>query len=363
MNKPVIVIAAGGTGGHMFPAKAFAQEVVNRGADVVLITDPRGKKYTEGFPSIDNLVLPVTNSEEGGLKGKIEAGLTLLKSISKTGPFLKKHNPSAVIGFGGYPSFPALFIAKCPVIIHEQNAVLGRVNRLFQKKAVKICSGFERLDGLEEKAKHIVVGNPVRPELVELRDKPFPEIIPNGGLRLLITGGSQGSRAISQGLPLAIAQLPEHIRQSLFVSHQVREELADQAREIYADAGVEAEVWPFFKNMAARLEKAHLVVGRSGASTVSETAVVGRPAIFIPLPTAMHDHQSLNAQAAALSGGADVIKESEMSVDRMAEVLEQRLSHADKLAARGEKMKSVAKPDAAQRLADVVFEAMGAKNA
>lgn len=360
MTKPLIIIAAGGTGGHMFPAKAFAEEAVRRGANVALVTDPRGKKYTEGFPCIDNLVLPVTNSEEGGLQGKIQAGFTLLKSLSKTNPFIKKHNPAAIVGFGGYPTFPALFAAACPIIIHEQNAVLGRVNRFFQKKAAKICSGFAQLDGLELPEKHIVVGNPVRQELVALRDLPYPELVPNGELRLLITGGSQGSRALGQALPLAIAELPEHLRLRLFVSHQVREEQTDEAREVYAAAGVQAEVWPFFRDMATRFAKAHLVVGRSGASTVYETAVVGRPAIFIPLPSAMNDHQTFNALAIAASGGAEILKESEMSVARLTEMLEERLIQPEKLISRAEKIKQAAKPDAASALADVVFAEMGA---
>ena len=353
--KQTILIAAGGTGGHMFPAKAFADEMVARGFDIILVTDPRGKRYTEGFPSIDNLILSVTNADEGGLKGKINAGLNLLKSISQTKPFLKKHSPVAVVGFGGYPTFPVLYNAKCPVIIHEQNAVLGRVNRFFQKKAVKICSGFETLNFLEYKEKHVVCGNPVRKELIEAGKAPFPEIKPNGTLRILVTGGSQGARVLGQAVPDAIAELPENLRQRLFVSHQVREEQCDTARETYGDAGVQAEVWPFFKDMATRLKDAHLVIGRSGASTVSETAVVGRSAIFIPLPSATNYHQTYNAESMVKSGGADLIKENELSVKRLSQLLEMRLMNEEKLKERGAAIKNAARPDAAQRLADVVI--------
>lgn len=362
MTKPLIIIAAGGTGGHMFPALAFANEAVKRGAQIALITDPRGKKYTEGFPSIDNLVLSVTNAEEGGLAGKFKSGLTLLKSIGQVTPFLKQHAPDAIIGFGGYPTAPALWAAKCPVIIHEQNAVLGRVNRFFQKKAVKICSGFDRLEGLEFAQKHIVVGNPVRAEIAQIGERPFPEIAPNGTIRILITGGSQGARALGQALPLAISELDETIRQRLFVSHQVRDEQCDTVRETYTDAGIECEVWPFFKDMASRLEKAHLVIGRAGASTVSETAVAGRSAIFVPLPSAMNDHQTFNAQAVVASGGADLMRESEMSLINLKELLEQRLTQPEKLKSRGEKMRIVGRPNAAQELCDVVFDAMIKEN-
>lgn len=355
MTKPIIVIAAGGTGGHMFPALAFAQEAVKRGADIALITDPRGRKYTEGFPSIDNLVLSVTNAEEGGLIGKFKSGLTLLKSIGQVTPFLKNHIPSAIIGFGGYPTAPALWAANCPVIIHEQNAVLGRVNRFFQKKAVKVCSGFSRLEGLEFAQKHIVVGNPVRAEIVAIGEKPFPEVKHGETIRILITGGSQGARALGQAMSLAIADLDEYMRHRIFVSHQVRDEQCEEVREIYADAGIEAEVWPFFRDMATRLEKAHLVIGRSGASTVSETAVAGRTAIFVPLPSAMNDHQTFNAQAVAETGGADLLRESEMSLANLKELLENRLSQPEKLKTRGEKIKTMGRPNAAKDLCDIVF--------
>lgn len=347
----------------MFPARAFADEMVKRGAEVVLVTDPRGKRYTEGFPSKDNLILAVTNADEGGIKGKINAAIGIVKSVNQTKAFFKKYPPSVIVGFGGYPTFPALQVAgkKIPIVIHEQNAVLGRVNKLFQKNAKYVCSGFSKLDGLEDASKHIAVGNPVRKELVEAGNEPFPTIEENGTLRILVTGGSQGARVLGQVVPLAVAELPDFLKQRLFVSHQVREEQCDEARKIYADAGVQAEVWPFFKDMANRLKNAHLVIGRSGASTVCETAVVGRTAIFVPLPTATNDHQTFNAMAVAETGGADVLKESEFSVERLKELLEQRLLQEDKLEERGKKIKEAAKPNAASDLADIIEKTIGEK--
>jgi UDP-N-acetylglucosamine--N-acetylmuramyl-(pentapeptide) pyrophosphoryl-undecaprenol N-acetylglucosamine transferase len=358
VTSPTIILAAGGTGGHMFPAKAFADALVARGAKVALVTDPRGKRYTDGFPTKDVLILPVSNADEGGIGGKIKAGMLILKSLGLVGPFMKALDPDAVVGFGGYPTFPVLQSAgkDVAVFVHEQNAVLGRVNKLFAGKAAKVASGFAMLEGLEDTTKHAVTGNPVRADIVAARSEPFPDS--EHGLRLLVTGGSQGARILGQVVPEAIAQLPEHLRQTLFVSHQVREEQADEARETYANAGVQAEVWPFFQDMAGRIAKAHLVIGRSGASTVSETAVVGRPSILVPLAIATNDHQTFNAKALSDVGAADVLAEDEFTVTRLTALLEQRLGDMPALQKRAAAAKAVGKPDAAEALCDVVLGAL-----
>jgi UDP-N-acetylglucosamine--N-acetylmuramyl-(pentapeptide) pyrophosphoryl-undecaprenol N-acetylglucosamine transferase len=355
---PLVIIAAGGTGGHMFPARAFGDAIVARGGQVALITDPRGKRYTEGFPAKDILILPVTNADEGGLRGKIDAGFAVMKSLSLARPFIKDLTPDAIIGFGGYPTFPVLASSgKVPILVHEQNAVLGRVNRLFQGKAVAIASGFAQLEGLEEPAKHVVVGNPVRQAIVDARLGGYPDLS-SGDLRILVTGGSQGARILGSVVPEAIAALPEPIRARLFVSHQVREEQCDGARDIYVQAGVGCEVWPFFKDMADRLAKCHLVIGRAGASTVSETAVVGRPSILVPLPGATNDHQTFNAQALASVGAADVIQEQAFTASMLTALLENRLTATDELRKRAKAAKAVGKPDAAEALADLVYRAI-----
>jgi UDP-N-acetylglucosamine--N-acetylmuramyl-(pentapeptide) pyrophosphoryl-undecaprenol N-acetylglucosamine transferase len=344
----------------MFPARAFADAIVARGGATILVSDPRGKRYTEGFPAVDSLILPVTNHDENGLKGKINAGVSVLKSIGLIGTFLKTHPPDAIVGFGGYPTFPILLRAgDTPVFIHEQNAVLGRVNKLFQGKAVAVASGFAQLEGLEHPDKQRHVGNPVRQDIVDARAAPYPDPS-EGTLRILVTGGSQGARILGQVVPESIAALPEALRQRLFISHQVREEQAQAARDTYAQAGVQAEVWPFFKNMAERLAKCHLVIGRSGASTVSETAVVGRPSILVPLAIATNDHQSFNAQALAQAGAADVIAEADLTSERLTQTLLTLLSAPDTLTTRAAAARLVGKPDAAQALADLVFAATSA---
>lgn len=363
MTKPLILIAAGGTGGHMFPAKAFADAIIEQGGDVALITDARGKKYIDGFASKETFILNVTNAEEGGIIGKVKGAINLLKAISQTRPFVNSLNPDIIVGFGGYPTVPALLGAKCPIIIHEQNAVLGRVNKFFQKKAVKVFSGFKELHGIEDASKQVFIGNPVRKELVALRDLPYPELKPQGEIRILITGGSQGARALGQAFALAFAGLDENLRHRLYISHQVRDEYCEEVREIYSEVGIQAEVWPFFKDMAARLQKAHLIIGRSGASTVSETAIVGRPAIFVPLPSAMNDHQTFNARAVVATGGADLLRESEMSLANIIELLDERLNRPAQLIERAEEIKAAGRPNASNDMAKMVLDLIGGNNA
>lgn len=355
VSAPLILIAAGGTGGHMFPARAFADSLVARGARVALVTDPRGRRYTEGFPAEAVCILPVANADSGGLAGRVAAAGTVLKSIGQVRPFLKAQAPAAIVGFGGYPTFPVLASAgRTPVLIHEQNAVLGRVNRLFQNGAAAVASGFARLDRLEPKARHVFVGNPVREAIVEARQTPYPDPA-DGPLRLLVTGGSQGARILGDIVPHALAALPETLRYRLFVSHQVREEQCEAARAVYKAAVIEAEVWPFFKDMAGRLARAHLVIGRAGASTVSETAVVGRPALLVPLPSATNDHQTFNAMALADAGAAVLMAERDLSVESLVRHLETLLTDAEALRAMAAKARAAGQPDAAEALADLTL--------
>jgi UDP-N-acetylglucosamine--N-acetylmuramyl-(pentapeptide) pyrophosphoryl-undecaprenol N-acetylglucosamine transferase len=350
----LILIAAGGTGGHMFPARAFAEALIARGHDVVLVTDPRGERYTADFPARRTLILPVANADVGGIIGKLRAAVGHVRSLAAASGFIAAEQPALIVGFGGYPSFPALAAAgRRPILIHEQNAVLGRVNRLFQGRAAAVASGFARLERLHPnaKAKHVVVGNPVRAPIVAAREAVFCPPAGDGPLHVLVTGGSQGARMLGDAVPAAIAALPEALRLSLHVTHQVREEQLDAAREAYGDAGVKADIAPFFKDMAGLLAQSHLVIGRSGASTVSEVAVVGRPSILVPLAIATNDHQTENARALADVGAADVIAERDLSVAGLTALLERRLSSWGDLQARAVAARAVGKPDAADALA------------
>lgn len=351
----LVIIAAGGTGGHMFPARAFADEMRARGWRVGLISDSRGLHYAGDFPAewkeevfaaSPNFRKPWTLP---GAFLKIQAGIGMAKKI------IREKKPALVAGFGGYPAFPALMAAraaKVPILIHEQNAVLGRVNRNMARHASVVASGFDRLDRLPAGKGHKAVGNPVRAAILAVRDKPYPST--DGKLNILVTGGSQGSQIIGDVVPLAIANhIPAPLRARLKVVQQVRPEQIDAVRAIYDKVMVEAELSPFFSDMPERLAAAHLVIARSGAGTVSELAAVGRPSILIPLAIAMDDHQAANAEALTDEGAADMILESNLFPNLLGELIAARLSDPDDLRHRAAAAKASAKVMAAQDLANL----------
>ena len=359
-TKPLLVIGAGGTGGHMFPAAAFASEMRDRGWTVGLMSDGRGLRYAESFPAdwktevqaaSPNLRKPWTLP---GAFVKIQAGIGAAKKRFKT------DRPALVAGFGGYPAFPALAAASglgVPILIHEQNAVLGRVNRRYARKAGMVASGFERLDKLPQGANHRPVGNPVRPPIAAKRDTPYP--ITEAQLTLFITGGSQGAKILGEVVPAAIETLPEALRARLKVVQQVREEQIEAVATLYKGCGVEAELQAFFSDMPERISSAHLILARSGAGTVSEIAAIGRPSILIPLAIAMDDHQAANAEALVQAGAADMIREPDASVDRIAALLEKRLGDQADLMARAEAAKAAGTITAAKDLADLAEDLAG----
>lgn len=357
MSKPFIVIAAGGTGGHLFPAAAFAEEMRQRGWRVVLMTDARGRRYAENFPAERIEDVSAASPSMHPLKA-IPAALKIWRGVSQAKRRFDELRPALVAGFGGYPSFPALTAArarKVPIIIHEQNSVLGRVNRALATSAAIVACGFERLDRLPATARSRkrVVGNPVRQPILDVRARPYPEAPTGGRLNLLIIGGSQGARIFGEVIPAAIAFLPEELRARLDVVHQVREEQIEAARAAYAAANVKAEVAPFFSDMGARLGAAHLVIARAGASSVTELQVAGRPAILIPFAAAADDHQTANAAALASVGAADLIAEAAFESEPLAALLQARLSDTHGLSVRAAAARASAKPEAAKALADI----------
>ncbi len=354
---PLAVVAAGGTGGHMFPAEALARELTARGWRVVLATDARGAAYAEHFPAEMRIALEAATFKRGDLIGGLFAGLKILRGIGQARTAFYRIRPSVVIGFGGYPSYPAVMAARSmnlPCILHEQNAVLGRSNRALADKVGALVCGFPILERVPPRHQHKVepLGNPVRPAIRALYDQAYPT--PDGTLTLLITGGSQGARLLSETVPVAIAALPDPLKARLRVMQQTREESLDFARETYAKAGISAEVAPFFSDMAERLAAAHLVIGRAGASTCSELAMAGRPAILIPLKIAADDHQSVNARVLVEAGAADSLSEDELTAETLTRLLETRLSAPLDLQARAAAAKSVAQPMATRDLADLV---------
>jgi UDP-N-acetylglucosamine--N-acetylmuramyl-(pentapeptide) pyrophosphoryl-undecaprenol N-acetylglucosamine transferase len=351
------VVAAGGTGGHLFPAQALAEVLVARGWRVVLATDDRAHSLSESFPAERRIPLPAATFRPGDPPGMFRAGLTILRGVAQARAELSSLRPAIVVGFGGYPSLPALMAAisqRRRTIIHEQNAVMGRANRLLAPRVTAIACAFPTLlkapASVQRRA--VVVGNPVRPNIQALYGLPYDP--PTNEVRLLITGGSQGARLLSELVPQAMARLPEALRHRLKVQQQTRAESIDFARETYDAAGIDAEIATFFDGMAPRLGAAHLMIGRAGASTVCEIAVAGRPSILVPLKIALDDDQGQNARLLAEAGAAEVLREGVLTADGLAGLLQSLIEDPARLAQMAAAAKAVAKPDAADRLADVV---------
>jgi UDP-N-acetylglucosamine--N-acetylmuramyl-(pentapeptide) pyrophosphoryl-undecaprenol N-acetylglucosamine transferase len=352
------VIAAGGTGGHLFPAQALAQALVARGWRTVLATDERVQTLSVHFPAEQIIPLSAATFKGRNPLNAARAGLSILRGVLQARAELSRLQPAIVVGFGGYPSLPALMAAISQgrtTLIHEQNAVMGRANRLLAARVTGVACAFPTLQKAPPavQARASVVGNPVRPEIQAIYDAAYtpPD---DGEVRLLVTGGSQGARLLSEMTPRAIAVLPPATRKRLNVQQQTRVEAIDRARETYAAAGVDAEIAPFFERMAERLTGCHLMIGRAGASTVCEIAVAGRPSILVPLKIALDDDQGQNARLLAEAGGAEVVNEDQLSIEGLSGLIQTLIDDPARLAAMAAAAKAVAKPDAADRLADLV---------
>ena len=352
------VVAAGGTGGHMFPAEALARTLQARGWRIILATDHRGEAYAHAFPADDRMALDAATGR--GPIGLLKAGLTISRGVMQARKVMAKAGPAVVVGFGGYPSAPALIAAITQgrrTLIHEQNAVLGRTNRYLAPHVRAVASAFPDLR--RTPSEPVLVGNPVRPDIRALFERAWTAPTARGPIHVLVTGGSQGARILAETTPRSLAALPEALRRRLKVMQQSRPETLEAARQIYLEAGIEAEVAPFFRDMAERLSKAHLVIGRSGASTCSELAVAAIPSILIPLKIAMDDHQRFNAMSLVHVGAAKMVLEDDLTVDSLTAVLVELLSDPAGLATMSAAARTVALPDAAERLADLVEATAG----
>jgi UDP-N-acetylglucosamine--N-acetylmuramyl-(pentapeptide) pyrophosphoryl-undecaprenol N-acetylglucosamine transferase len=368
VTRKIAVLAAGGTGGHLFPAQALAEVLRARGWGIVLATDERGAAYADKFPADHRLSLQAATFKSGDIVGMVKAGLTIIKGVGQASTAFKALDPAIIVGFGGYPSLPSMIAAiatQRPTLIHEQNAVMGRANRLLAAHVSQVACAFPTLEKASPKVKAaaVVVGNPVRPDIRALYDAPYDPPGADGEIRLLITGGSQGARLLSEMTPQAIAKLPDPVRLRLKVQQQTRRESMEGARQVYQNALVEAEIAPFFRDMAGRLGQAHLVIGRAGASTCCELAVAGRPSILVPLKIALDGDQGLNAKLMAEAGGAEVAAEAVLTVDVLASALNKLLTDPARLTRMAAAARSVAAPDAAQALADLVENTASAARA
>ncbi|MBC7522322.1 MAG: undecaprenyldiphospho-muramoylpentapeptide beta-N-acetylglucosaminyltransferase [Sandarakinorhabdus sp.] len=354
----LFVLAAGGTGGHMVPAHVLALELRARGHDVHLVTDARGLRFPGLFDGVPRTVVESGSPGRSGWRTLPSVLRSIWRGRGAAKALFRDLNPRAVVGFGGYPALPSLLAAlsmNLPTVIHEQNAVLGRVNRFLAPRVRAIAVSYAHVRRLESgwAAKTVVTGNPVRAEIIAARDVPFDAAAPL--LNLLVTGGSQGAAILNTVVPAAVALLPEAIRARLNIVHQGRDEDAATVRETYRAAGVQCEVRAYFTDLPAQIARAHIVVARSGASTVAELAVAGRPAILVPLPIATDDHQTDNARAMAQAGGAIVIPQLQFTAERVAQALTDWLGDPKALAAAAAGARSVGHPDAAVLLADLVI--------
>ncbi len=361
-KAPLILLAAGGTGGHLFPAEALANELVARGFRVDLITDHRVSNYLGKFPAGDVHVVSA-DTLRGGNPLRIaltffRLGFGTLRSIF----LLLKLRPKAVVGFGGYPTLPPMFAAKLlfiPTIIHDANAVMGRANRLIAKFSTAIATGYARTveASLEHKATR--TGNPVRPAVAAAAQIEYPSLSERSPLKLVVFGGSQGARVMSEIVPGALGQLDEKFRARLEVVQQSREEDLAEAQSIYRRLNIKSDLAAFFSDLPAKIAASHLVVGRSGASTVSELAAIGRPSILVPLPHAIDNDQLANASSLASAGGAIVIRQAEFTSERLASELTTLFNDPLRLPAMARSAKAEGRIDAAARLADLVAKVAG----
>jgi UDP-N-acetylglucosamine--N-acetylmuramyl-(pentapeptide) pyrophosphoryl-undecaprenol N-acetylglucosamine transferase len=342
----------------MVPAHVLAQELIARGHAVHLVTDARGLRFPGLFEGVPRTVVESGSVARSGLVALPRVVLSVLRGLAAARALFRDIRPRAVIGFGGYPALPGLLAAlsmRLPSLIHEQNAVLGRVNRLLAPRVAAIATSYPSVRGLEPQlvARTTLTGNPVRADVVAARAALYDADATR--LRLLVTGGSQGAAILNSVVPAAVALLPLRIRQRLDVVHQGRDEDAAAMREAYAAAGVDAVIRAYFEDLPAEIAHAHIVVARAGASTVAELTVAGRPAVLVPLPIAADDHQADNARAMAGAGGAVMVRQAEFTPQRLADILTAWFGDPAALAAAAEAARGLGRPDAGAALADLVI--------
>ncbi len=363
MTKGIVLLAAGGTGGHLFPAEALAHELKAGGWAVHLVTDSRAERFAGKFPADEIHIVPSATIGSKNPFSVARSLLTLWKGIRTARKLMARLKPKVVVGFGGYPTLPPLLAATgmgIPSMIHEQNAVMGRANKALAARVKAIAGGFLPETGGSYSDKTVTTGNPVRPAVLEAASIPY-EASTDGEFRLVVFGGSQGAQFFSKAIPSAIAAMEPADRARLKITQQARPEDRDEVVRSYADLGIPAEVSPFFTDMAARIGHAHLIVSRSGASTVSEVSVIGRPSILVPYPHALDHDQAANAAALAAGGGAKVIAQGELSTERLSRIVSKAMHDPSGMAAMAGNARKAGKPDAARLLASMVEAIAGGK--
>ena len=363
---PLVLVCAGGTGGHLFPAESLAHALKAKNVRVALATDARVDAIADTFPADEIVtVQSATPSGRSALR-RASAMVTLGRGFGRAARQIRRLNPAVIVGFGGYPTVPPVLagqMLRVPTILHEQNAVMGRANAFLARGARVIATGFKDVRGVPGKAgaRRVHTGNPIRPAVLAVADTPFPPTDGDAPLHLLVFGGSQGARIMSEIVPPAIQKLPAALRARLHIVQQARQEDLAEVQSRYAAMGIAGiEAAPFFRDLPGRMAASHLIVSRSGASTVSELSAIGRPSILVPLPGSLDQDQAANAQTLAAIGAALNLPQTQFTPDRLAAELSDRFADPQKLTEAAAAAKSAGILDAAERLAAVVVETAAA---
>jgi UDP-N-acetylglucosamine--N-acetylmuramyl-(pentapeptide) pyrophosphoryl-undecaprenol N-acetylglucosamine transferase len=362
IGMTTIVLCSGGTGGHLFPAESLAKGLLARGYRVALLTDARAEGFADAASGVEIYRLDLHRSGKTPM-AKITAAASILRGLFQAMGHLNRLSPALVIGFGGYPSFPGVMAAQLMAIatlIDEQNTVMGRANRVLAPLATAIATSFAKVEHIP-RHKQIYVGHPVRASFESLRQILYTPPAPGEHIRILVTGGSQGATIFGKIVPDAIARLPEDLRRRLHITQQVRADDLERVAAQYRDMGVEAETASFFPHLATHLAAAHLAIGRSGASTVIESAIAGRPSIFVPLPHSISDEQTSNAWVMEEAGAAIMIKQTDFTADYLATRLQALLTDPERLTHMAQAARQAGKPGAVDALADMVVDIIEGK--
>tara|TARA_Y100001936_G_scaffold254164_1_gene326116 strand:+ start:19463 stop:20620 length:1158 start_codon:yes stop_codon:yes gene_type:complete len=359
-KNQLIVLAAGGTGGHVFPAEALASELISRGYELALLTDKRAQAYKGTLGSLNRHIIfsskPLTHKYISFAASSIFTAVSIISAWR----VLKTLSPSLVVGFGGYVSLPTIIAARfnrISTIIHEQNAVLGRANQILAPMAKNIATSFPETKGTDSyQGKVTQTGNPVREEIITLCEQSYEPPEKSGTIRLLVLGGSQGAASIDNFIPAAIAKLPKSLTERLYLTHQSRLENVDLLRNKFSQLGIKANVQGFYRDIASKISESHLVIARAGASTISEISVMGKPALLIPYPRAIGQHQKRNAIQFSRNSACEILEEKNFSSEFLAEKMAALLSNTNKLKSMAKASKNFGRPHAAKELADLVEE-------
>tara|TARA_R110002124_G_scaffold36451_15_gene117456 strand:- start:12175 stop:13284 length:1110 start_codon:yes stop_codon:yes gene_type:complete len=359
------MLMAGGTGGHLFPAMALAQELGRRGHTVELMTDHRVDSYGGDFPAQEVHIVPSATPSLSNPFKFVAGGLTILRGIAAAFGKLSRSKPDCVVGFGGYPTFPPFVAASLlgiPGILHEQNAVMGRANRALARFADVLALSFVHTKFADRRSlEQMVTGNPVRDRVRAVAGEPYPALTASGPIRIVVFGGSQGAKALSDIVPAAIAGLPDLLRHRLHVVQQCRAEDLDRVAEVYRQARINVELAAFIGDLPERMARAHLVIGRSGASTIAELTVLGRPAILVPLPGAIDADQKHNAMVMEAAGGAWIAEQATLSPQSLGTRITDLLTDPTTLTQAAAAARSLGQPRAVEKLADLA-EMLSGKN-